>query len=91
MKHVYLTTNNARIGDRVILANPNPRYFVSSANPVINTHFFCYGTITSMTRSRISVEWNNGSRNTYTDNELALSKKEFITTGTENKKYISIW
>ena len=91
MNHEYLTVNNARIGDRVILANPNPRYSVGNANPVINTYFSCCGTITNMTSSRISVEWDNKSRNSYVNDELALSKKGSVMAGTGSGKYTSIW
>ena len=91
MKYEYLTVDNAKIGDKVVLANPNPRYSVSNTNPVINTHFFCCGTVTNVTNSRISVEWDNKSRNTYVDNELALSKRKSVMGRTENGKYTSIW
>lgn len=91
MEYEYLTVDNAKIGDKVVLANPNPRYSVGNTNPVINTHFFCRGTITNMTSSRISVEWDNGSRNSYMNNELALSKKGSVIVEIENGKYTSIW
>ena len=91
MKYDYLTVNNAKMEDRVVLANPNLRYCVGNANPVINTHFFCCGTVTNITNSRISVEWDNKSRNSYVNNELALSKRRSIMVKTENGKYTSIW
>jgi hypothetical protein len=91
MKYEYLTVDNAKVGDKVVLANPNPCYSVGNANPAIDTHFFCHGTVTNVERPTISVEWDNKSGNIYVDNELALSKRKSIMGGTENGKYTSIW
>ena len=37
----YLTINNAKIKDRVILANPNSFYRINRTNPAINSSHFC--------------------------------------------------
>lgn len=74
MSYNCLSRNNARVMDKVILVNPSPHYVIGRANPVICSQYECCGIITTVERSRISVEWDNGTRNGYMDNELALFK-----------------
>lgn len=87
----YLTMNNAKIKDRVILANPNSFYRINRTNPAINSSHFCRGTVSDIVRSRISVKWDNGSKNNYCDGELALFEKKSLSVQTENGRYTSIW
>lgn len=105
MSYKRLAVNDAKIGQKVILVNPGSHYFIGTANPVICSRYECCGTVSSVSESRISVKWDNGTRNTYMGNELASAiyrKKalsirqngwniEPTTVKAESGEYISIW
>lgn len=84
----YLTTHNARIKDRVILANPSSFYSINKSNPAIHSNYFCHGVVETTDNYGISVKWDNGSNNVYVSGELALSSDKSIN---KNGRYISIW
>ena len=66
-----LRCKNVKKGMRVILTNPAPRYVIGMSNPLVGTNWECEGTIISYSSSLISVMWDNGKHNEYSDNELS--------------------
>ena len=73
MSYKCLTVNDAEIGQEVILVNPSPHYLIGGANPVVCSRYECCGIVSGILKSRISVKWDNGTRNTYKNNELTLA------------------
>jgi hypothetical protein len=61
------------LGMRVMLTNPNPSYTIYESNPAVGSRFECEGEITTIDKDFVEVEWDNGSSNTYKNNELSLS------------------
>lgn len=91
-----LTTNQCKKGMKVELINPDKHYKIGRTNPVKGSVFECAGTIVGYeadydwtNKYAISVEWENGSTNSYKNNELGLSKDNEQSLQTDN--YHSIW
>lgn len=102
MSYKCLTANDTEIGQKVILTNPSPHYVIGAANPVIYSRYECCGTVNDISGSRIFVRWDNGTRNTYISNQLALAshREKILSSGgniepaiirAEGGEYISIW
>lgn len=85
-----LTTNQCQKGMKVELINPDGHYTIGKTNPVKGSVFECTGTIIDIIGHEyaLRVGWENGSTNSYKDNELALSNnKQSLQIG----NYHSIW
>lgn len=72
MVHRYVTRENCKDGMKVKLYKPNSSYKIGSANPAIGSKYECCGTIVDYGIVSINVEWENGTSNSYRDNELIL-------------------
>ena len=64
-----------KIGDRVIYISGN--YTAEENNPLVDTEYFCKGTITDYDEDRnmicpYRVDWDNGNVNSYREEDLQL-------------------
>lgn len=69
-------------GDRVRFVDNYKNYSIGSANPLVGTLYECEGTVENTGPISTSVKWDNGTKNSYDVNTLALS---------EDYRVISIW
>lgn len=68
---------DAKVGMRVILVEPDPGYDIGQTNPAAGTKYECLGYIHDLFGGEIEVQWDNGFHNIYKDGELlCITKKK---------------
>lgn len=59
-------------GDRVRYISG--RHWLGPGNPLIGSKYECEGTVTYLRLGRISVGWDNGTKNFYGEDDLELAE-----------------
>lgn len=70
--YTVLKSSEFSVGDRVVFVeNEDAGYDIGSQNPLLDTPYFCEGTVTNTFDRNTHVRWDNGCVNEYEDYTLA--------------------
>jgi hypothetical protein len=88
-----LKISQCEIGMKVVLRRPDRGYDIGTRNPALGTEWECVGTVEYVDAYEVTVDWENGTNNTYKDHELAVSYESDYNEneGKSSGSFISIW
>lgn len=84
---MLLNLKNSKEGMKVLLTHPDEDYVIGHSNPATGTKYECFGIINSVGIGSIRVIWDNGTSNTYKEDELSLIDTGIIVDMWEEMYY----